>query len=398
MKRWIEFSGLTVFFIACFGATFLAGYYARALSAQDPRLRWALPGLSAAEGRFAVLEEAWALIEANYHGALPDSEVLEHGAIRGYVGAIGDPYTVFIEPQAAELESQSLQGEYGGIGVDIRRTDAGEIVLKPFPDSPAESAGILEGDVLVSVDGARLTPETTIEEVTAMVRGLVGTRVAIVVRHLSGQQTALSIERRAIALPSVTWRLAEDQPSVGIIALSRFSDKTAEELREAVRALQAQGAARFVLDLRNNGGGLLDAAVEVAGQFLDGGVVLYEKRKDGSQKTYSAPASGDGLTQAPLVVLVNGSTASAAEILAGALLDRGRAPLIGQKTYGKGSVQFVFNLSDGSSLHITANLWYTPNRRELDRQGLPPTIEVVPAADGSDAEMARAIQYLLDGQ
>jgi carboxyl-terminal processing protease len=192
--------------------------------------------------------------------------------------------------------------------------------------------------------------------------------------------------------------MADGQKDIGVIAVSRFSDRTLDELQRAARELQAQGATRFVLDLRNNGGGLLEAAVNVAGQFLDGGVVLYEKRKDGTEKTYNASASNDGMTQAPLAVLVNGGTASAAEILAGALLDRGRAPLIGQKTYGKGSVQFVFNLSDGSSLHITANLWFTPDHRELDRQGLPPTIEVPPATDGSDPELARAVQYLVDGQ
>ncbi|MBL8057414.1 MAG: hypothetical protein JNK29_11980, partial [Anaerolineales bacterium] len=234
---------------------------------------------------------------------------------------------------------------------------------------------------------------TPLDTVTALLRGSVGTPVRISLRR--GQaDLAFTINRQPIALPSVTWQMVAGQPDLGLIALSRFSDRTARELERAARELAAQGARRYVLDLRNNGGGLLDAAVNVAGQFLDGGVVLVETSRDGGEKTYTAPAAPGPLTAAPLAVLVNGNTASAAEILAGALLDRGRAPLIGQTTFGKGSVQYVFALSDGSSLHITANRWFTPSRRQLDRVGLPPTIVVTPAPDGADAELAQAVQYL----
>ncbi len=397
MRRWLEFAGLTVFFAACLGAAFLGGYYTRAWSAAYPQLRWSLPGLPAVV-EYPLLAEARALIEQHFNGTLPAARQLEYGAVRGFVSALGDPYTVFVEPQTAELESNSLQGEYGGIGVEISRSDTGEYSLAPFLESPAEAAGLTRGDVLVRVDQTTITPEMSPDTVTALVRGPLDSTVAITVRRADGTTATFTIRRQPIALPSVTWRLVDAQPDIGLISISRFSDKTSAELQRAARDLEAQGARRFVLDLRNNGGGLLDSAVEAAGQFLSGGVVMYETPKDGPEKTYTAPAATGPLTAAPLAILVNANTASAAEILAGALLDRGRAPLIGQTTFGKGSVQFVFPLSDGSSLHVTSNLWFTPTRRQLDRQGLPPTYAVTPAADGSDVELARAVEYLNTGR
>lgn len=396
MRRQAEFIGLTLFFALVLSAVFLAGYYVRAWSAALPQLRWTLPGLPP-EAEYSLLTEAEGLIERHYNGALPDAKTLEYGAIRGYVNAIGDPYTVFVDPPAAEIESNNLQGEYGGIGAGIGQDADGAITLDPFPDSPAEAAGIRRGDVLLQVDATVIEAGATPDQVAALIRGPVGAEVAVTVRHADGVTETFRITRQTIALPSVTWRLVDGQPEIGLLTVSRFSEKTPDELQRGARELQARGARRFVLDLRNNGGGLLDSAVKSAGLFLDGGAVMIEVRKDGSEQTYTATSVDGPLASAPVTVLVNGGTASAAEILAGALLDRERAVLIGQKTFGKGSVQFVFPLSDGSSLHVTANLWLTPARRELDRRGLPPTIEVQPATDGTDAELARAVQYLNTG-
>jgi carboxyl-terminal processing protease len=190
--------------------------------------------------------------------------------------------------------------------------------------------------------------------------------------------------------------VVEGQADTGLVVISRFSDKTPDELRKGLEELQAQGVSRLVLDLRNNGGGILESAVGVAAQFLDGGVVMYETQRNAPEKVYTAAANTGPVAQVPLVVLVNGGTASAAEIVAGALLDRERAPLVGQTTYGKGSVQLVYDLTDGSSLHVTAYRWYTPARRELEQAGLPPTFAVEPASDGSDAELAYALELLRD--
>lgn len=396
-KRLLEFLGLMLFYTVCLSVTFLTGYYTHAFSAANPLLRWPLPGLPA-EADFPVFEEVRALVEEHFNGEFPEAQKLEYGVVRGYINAMGDPYTVFIEPQNAELESQSLAGEYGGIGVEIIKNAEGLIIFRPFPDSPAEQAGLRAGDVVLEIDGTAMTPDSTTDEVTALVRGLIDTTVQITVRHTDGTELSVTITRQRIEIPSVTWRMVEGQPTVGLIMLSRFSDKTAQEVERAAQALQASGAQSFVVDLRNNGGGLLDSAVEVAGQFLNGGVVLYENNQEGEERTLTAPVSSGLLTTAPVAVLVNGNTASAAEILAGALLDRDRAPLIGQKTFGKGSVQYVFPLSDGSSVHITAKVWFTPARRALDRVGLPPTIVIEPGTDGSDPELNRAVEYLLTGE
>ena len=386
--RLFGFAGLCALFLA---VAFFAGYYVSALAVEYPALRWPLPGVPNSD-TYPLLHEARSLLEARYINPLPDDKTLEYGAVRGLVAAVNDPYTLFVEPQTHELETQSFQGEYGGVGMNLSQSQTDEIVLSPFPDSPAAKAGIVEGDVLLAVDDVLISTATTLDEATALVRGLVGTRLTLKVRHGNGEELTVTLERQRIEIPSVTWKMIG--PDVGLIALSRFSGKTASEVKQAATELQALGAARYVLDLRNNGGGILDAAVNVAGQFLDGGVVMYETQRDTPEKVYNVPANSGPLTTAPLVVLVNHGTASASEIVAGALLDRERAPLIGQTTYGKGSVQLVYDLSDGSSLHVTAYLWYTPSRRELDKNGLPPTIVIEPTTDGTDAQLAKAIEYL----
>lgn len=376
-------------------STFGLGYYTHALSNRYPALRLPLPGTASTDVDYPLLRQIRSLLDARYIASLPSDTALEYGAARGLVSAIGDPYTVFVEPQAHELETQSLQGEYGGIGTTISQNEQGEIVLAPFPDSPAEQAGLLKGDILLAVDGTALTTTMTLDGVTALVRGPIGTQVKITVRHTTGEELTVSIERQRIELPSVTWQMVEGQPTIGLIAISRFSGKTESELKRALSELHAQGATRYILDLRNNGGGILEAGVNVAGQFVDGGVVMYETQHDAPEKVYTVPGNSAPAATAPLAVLVNHNTASAAEIVAGALLDRNRGPLIGQATYGKGSVQLIYDLPEGASLHVTAYRWYTPTHREIDKVGLPPTIVVEPATDGNDAELARAIEYLL---
>lgn len=377
------------------GLVFVAGYYTHALADLYPVLRLPLPGLTATKPEYPLLNEIRALLESRYIGELPDAATLQYGAARGLVSAVGDPYTVFVEPQAHELETQNLSGEYGGVGMGLAQNGNGEIVVSPFRDSPADQAGLRDGDVLLMVDNVPLTITTTLDVVTALVRGPIGSQVSLTVRHTDGQTLTATLTRQRIEIPSVTWKMVEGQPTIGLITISRFSGRTAEELKTATQELQDQGATRLILDLRNNGGGILEAGVDVAAHFLDGGVVMYESQRDAPEKVYSAPANAGPLSTLPLVVLVNHNTASAAEIVAGALLDRKRAPLIGQTTYGKGSVQLVYSLSDESSLHVTAFLWYTPTRRELDKNGLPPTLAVEAATDGGDAELGRAIEYLL---
>jgi carboxyl-terminal processing protease len=392
MKRILPLVVLGVAQVLFLATAFFAGYIVRATDAEanQPFNLLAAGG----NGKYPLLDEIHGLLATHYIGTLPDDKTLQYGAAHGLVAAVGDPYTVFVEPPAHQLETQSLAGQYGGIGVVLSLSSAGETLLAPYPDSPAAKGGVLEGDVLLSINDVAVKSGASADDVTGQIRGPIGSTVRLGVKHKSGATETLSITRAAIEIPSVTYKMIDGHPDTGLVAISRFSDRTPDELGRALNQLKDQGAQRFVLDLRDDGGGILESAVSVAGRFLAGGVVMYESQSNGPEKTYSAPTMADSLPTAPLAVLVNHNTASAAEIVAGALLDRGRAPLIGQNTYGKGSVQLVYDLSDGSSLHVTAYRWYTPNHRVLDKTGLPPTIAVDPGSAGTDPQLDAALQYL----
>ena len=340
-----------------------------------------------------VLLQARQLIERNFLGVLPEKADQEHGMIRGLLQAIDDPYTNFIEAAGAELDTDRLSGRFGGIGAEVTQSENGEIVLKPLAGQPAALAGILAGDILLAVDGEALTATTTVDSVVARVRGEAGTTVVLRVRTGAGAARELRIIRVEVELPSVVWRVLEQDAAIGLLDIDRFSDRTPAEARTALTELFKAGVKQVIIDLRGNGGGLLQSSVDTAKLFLDGGVILYHARRDHAEETYTADAGGLA-AETPLAVLVDGGSASAAEILAGALRDRKRAPLIGQKTYGKGSVQLIFELEDKSSLHVTNARWYTPGRTVLDKLGLEPDIAVEPGTGDADASLQRAIEYL----
>jgi len=343
-------------------------------------------------GHAPLLDEAWGVVEGSFYGKLPTDQERTYGAVRGMVESFKDPYTMFIEPPQTELQSQQLSGKFGGIGASVRREDDGRIVLSPFPDRPAAQAGVKEGDVLIKIDSTPIISDTKFEAVTALLRGEVGTPVKVEVDR-SGQPLAFSITRAEISVPSVTWRMLGQAPGVGYIKLNIFAQTSKDELVKGIEDLRKQGAQKLIFDLRDNGGGLLDSAIDVASQFIDG-VVVSEKHRNGSQQDFKAEATG-AARDLPLVVLVNGGTASASEIVSGALQDRGRAVLVGQKTYGKGSVQNVVGLSDGSSVHVTVAEWLTPKGRQLTGNGLDPDVAVEVTQDdvdnGRDPQLDRAI-------
>jgi carboxyl-terminal processing protease len=349
-------------------------------------------------GSLSIFSEAWELIEQDFFGPLPSNRERVYGAIRGLLGALEDPYTTFVEPIPRQLEQDNLRGQYGGVGVTLGLEADDQIVLTPFRDSPAASAGILEGDVLVAIDEVRITPEMDIaQDVEARIRGEVGTPVTLTVQR-GEQPLVLTIIRQVIQIPSVNWHMLEQAPALGYVRIKSFSDRTVGELQEGLDELHASDAKGLILDLRDNGGGLFQASIDVTDQFLDGGPVLYERRRDQEEKRYTANKGGHALG-IPLVVLVNHGTASASEIVAGAIQDRGRGVLIGEPTFGKGSVQLIFDLSDGSSVHITAARWYTPDRHQLDGTGLIPDIVVTADSDDAeDAQLNRAVQYLQQGE
>jgi carboxyl-terminal processing protease len=377
-------------------SAFLAGYFTNEFV--DLRTGRAL----AQQDDFALFREAWDRIEESFIGELPNNRELTYGAIRGSMASLDDPYTIFIEPVARAEERQSLQGTFGGIGALLSRPEeGGPILLEPIAGNPAEKAGMRFGDQLLAVDGLTITPEMSVSEVRDMIRGEKGTVVVLTVIHDGETEPVdLAITRDDILDPSVSYRLIED--NIGYIRLSRFSGESSREVGEAISSLLEQGAEKLILDLRNNGGGLLNAAVDVSDHFLTAGPVLYQisrgegEREFRSSKETLAP-------DLPLVVLVNGGTASASEIVAGALRDRERATLIGDhRTFGKGSVQLVYDLSDGSSVHVTSARWFTPGRNQLDQQGLEPDIwvEVTQEAleNGRDEVLNRAVEFLTNNE
>jgi carboxyl-terminal processing protease len=353
------------------------------------------------QAAFGVFWEAWHLVEDHFLGDLPDGQHVAWGAVRGALAVLNDPPTTFLEPQPRQREKEDLSGRFGGIGATVSEDEQGNILLDPMPDLPAAKAGIQTGDLLLQVDDTPVTAEMRVDDIVSLIRGEIGTVVRLTLRREGqAEPLVLDVRREEIPSPSVEWRMLEGSDGIGYVRISLFSDRTGRELVKALKELEDQGMARLVLDLRGNGGGLLGAAVDVASQFLTDGVVLYQVEK-GPKETAVAVKRGAGFPEGPLVVLVDGGTASASEIVAGALRDRGRAGLVGEKTYGKGSVQSVFDLSDGSSVHITSAQWLTPGRHQISGQGLTPDL-IVPITDqdrseGKDPQLDRAVEYL-EGQ
>jgi len=345
----------------------------------------------------AAFWEAWHILDDEFLGELPSGLERARGAVRGMVGTFQDPYTVYLEPEPRELERDEMRGRFGGIGAWVTQNETGDFVLGPMPELPAALAGILEGDILVSVDGQEVMGLSS-QEVVALIRGPLGSSVHLTVwRPATAESLEFDVKRDEIELPTVQHRILDGDPSVGYASIRLIGERTPQELSEALTALRAGGVRRLVLDLRGNPGGALTASVAVTSQFLADSVVLYEQRKDGQEKPYYAQRGGLALDW-PIVVLVDAGTASGAEIIAGALQDHERAVLIGEPTYGKGSVQHVHDLTDGSSLHVTVARWLTPKRQQLDGAGLTPDEIIVRSqedvAAGRDPQLERAIELL----
>lgn len=373
------------------GGAFVAGFIVRDVSG--------LGGRVLADGgseTFPLLSEVETLIERNFVRPRPEQQVLEYGAIRGLLSALGDPFTFFIEPPVAASESDVLAGTYGGIGVQVARTEAGTLVLYPFADSPALQAGIVAGDVLRAVNGTPVDVTLQADALDQMLRGEVreGNGVALRVRGQDGSEREVFVPFAVINVPSVVWRMLEEDARLGYLQILRFTSRTPDELATAVQSLREQGAQALVVDLRGNAGGLLQESIQVADAFIDEGVIVYQRSTAGERSFNATP--GGVVVNLPIALLVNHGTASGAELVAGALQDYARALLIGQRTYGKGTVQQIFPLTDGSSLHVTSSEWFTPNRQMLDGAGLQPDIEVQPDAQGRDMELAEAVRRLDD--
>ena len=344
---------------------------------------------------FPLLQHAMDVLSKHAYFDLPSSKKLEYGMIRGMLQAVNDPFTVFVEPPQAELQTNQLQGKFGGIGVRMEQdSEQKKLFLYPLPDSPALNAGIQEGDQLLTVDDLQITTETTLDEIQAAIRGPVDSIVKMTVGR-SPDYTAitLDVKRAEVPLPSVTWNLAAGNEQVGVIQINVIAETTPDEVKKAIADLQQRGATAFVLDVRNNGGGLVDAGVITARLFLKDGIVIEQQYRNEPVVTYKVEEPGV-YADLPLVILVNKGTASAAEILAGALQGQQRAKLVGSATYGKDSIQLVFDMEDGSSLHVTAARWWVPGLDiEIKGSGLKPDVLIPEGEEGS--MLQKAIEILI---
>lgn len=318
---------------------------------------------------FSIFWEAYQKLVSNYVGTI-DAKKFLYGAIEGGFASTDDPYTNFMSPDITSEFENELTGELEGIGVKIGILDNIPAVIAPLPGSPAEKAGLKAKDKIIKVDDSD-TSNLTIDEVVDKIRGKEGTTVKLTVER-DGENKTFEIQREKISVETVTVSYDGD---VAILEISEFGTDTQEEFLKAVTEIKQKNISKVVLDLRNNPGGLLDGAVDVASQFFAKDTLVVTE--EGKSYKEDLKTTGDPvLENVKLVVLVNGGSASAAEILAGAVQDHGRGEIIGEKTFGKGTVQQYENLSDGSSVKITIAKWLTPKGTSIDKNGITPDIEV----------------------
>jgi carboxyl-terminal processing protease len=320
---------------------------------------------------WSLLDQAYALLRANYvDPAGLDTTTLVQGAIRGLMDAVNDPgHTGYLTPQEVAARDASLAGTFVGVGAVLDIRNNATTVVRVLPNSPAEKAGLKSGEVILKVDGTPVAG-LAIEQVVVKVRGPVGTPVTLDLQELDGSERTLTIIRAQIDLPLVSWALAPGSHDA-VIRLESFSTGAAKALVDAIKAAKAAGAVGIVLDLRANPGGYVNEAIDVASQFLASGVVYISQDRSGRQVPHEV-AGGGIATTIPLVLLVNGQTASSAEIVTGAIKDAGRATIVGETTYGTGTVVGTYPLADGSAVTIGTERWLTPKGHAIWREGLTP--------------------------
>ena len=374
MSKKIKIAVITLLAVAILALSFGAGYMMAART--HP---------TSGEG-LDLVAEAWNVIFDNYvEREKLDTSKLSRAAIEGVMEALDDPYTYYLSPDASKLGLSSLEGKFGGIGAMVTFKDEQITIIAPIPGSPAAEAGIKAGDVILEINGTP-TSGMSLAEAVLSIRGPRGTSVTLLAQHQGEPEPEeIKIIRAEIKLPSVHFEMKGDTAYINI---TYFSGRTDEELSQALQSIEEQGATGIILDLRSNPGGLLETVVDAASHFLREGVVVNVRDNQG-KLTARNVRSGKVVTDLPMVVLVDSYSASGSEVLAGALRDHSRATIAGSKTYGKGSVNIVHPLEDGSSLSITTARWLTPNGYLIEGEGLPPDYELEP-------EKEDAIEWAID--
>ncbi len=347
--------------------------------------------------------EVWDLMNEGYVNTdALNAQNQVYGAIHGLVDSLDDPYSSFMDPKEAEQFFSTLDGEFSGIGAQLDQRDGAIVVMSPIKGSPAEASGILPGDVIVLVDDEPVQ-DLSLDEVIDRIRGKEGTQVKLTLfREKESEPIEKTITRGIITMPSVEWSYKEEGgKNFSIVEITQFGGDTVQEFHEAVQDALLKDVDGMVIDLRMNGGGYLDDSVAVASEFFKDEVPVVSVKYRDATKNELLKTRGEGrLPELPVAVLINEGSASASEILAGALQDHVRARLFGVKSFGKGSVQELSHLDDGSSLRLTVAKWFTPNDRTIDHTGIEPD-ENIPMDfslmnTDQDIQLKAALQYLLE--
>ncbi|PIS13846.1 peptidase S41 [Candidatus Shapirobacteria bacterium CG09_land_8_20_14_0_10_47_13] len=345
---------------------------------------------------FSLFWEVWDRLAANYldKGAIKPAQMI-YGAIQGMTAALGDPYTVFLPPTENKQTKDDLNGAFEGVGIQLGYDkDENLIVVSPLKDLPAAKAGIKAGDLILKID----TKETTgvsLPEAVSLIRGPAGTKVRLTLRH-EEEQNAFEKEliREAIVVSSVEVSFVD---KVAVLKLSRFGERTDEEWNKGIDEVinHQPGVSGLILDLRNNPGGYLSGSIFTAAEFLNSGVVVQQEQANGQRESFAVERKGK-LINLPVVVLINKGSASAAEILAGALQEHKRARVVGEKSFGKGTIQEAQELTGGAGLHITTARWLLPSGKSIDKNGITPDVEVKDdPATTIDEQLEKAKEMLL---
>lgn len=334
---------------------------------------------------FSTFWTAWSLLQSKYVDPNKlNTQDLIYGAIDGMVKAVGDPYTVFFKPKESQEFNQQISGSFSGIGIEIGLRDNVLTVIAPIKNTPAARAGLLAGDKILKIND-KLTEGMKVDEAVSLIRGPKGTTVRLTyTREKMENPTEITIKRDVIKVPAVDWKILND--NTAYISITMFNGNLDSEFKKVADEVLASKANRIILDLRNDPGGLLDSAINIAGYFLDPNkVVTIEKFGDGTENQFQTAPNGK-LKNYPLVVLINKGSASASEILAGALKDNRGVILVGETSFGKGSVQEMTELPQKASLKITVAKWLTPSGKSIDENGLKPDVEVKMTEDDVKAE------------
>ncbi len=342
-------------------------------------------------GNIGIIEEAWNIVHTEYvNRDTLNTENLTRSAIQGMLAALDDPYTSYLAPEQYELGAGHLEGEFNGIGAFVGVDDKQQIVIiAPIADSPADKAGIRSGDIIMEIDGETIR-NMSLAEAIIKIRGASGTPVTLLILHSSDEEPVeIEIIRARIEVPSVRYEMKGDFAHINI---TQFSERTEDELSSVLEEPEVKAARGIILDLRGNSGGLLDIVIEVTSHFLEDGIITSMRDNQG-KLTSQRVISDDIKVDLPMVVLVDGASASGSELLAGALQDHERAVIAGDTTFGKGSVNILHELSDGSGLYITVARWLTPDGRLIEGQGIEPDIKLEVTGDDT---IQWAIDYLTD--